>query len=76
MFIQARCKLIDCEDEEVTEITVSKPLLDRYQKTVASFINDAREFCMRRGLTYLMTSTATPVEKLVLNYLRQRGLVR
>ena len=58
------------------EITVSRPLLPRYKRTLASFLDGAREFCSRRGITYLMTSTETPVDQLVSNYLRRRGLVR
>ena len=69
-------RLIDCEDSDVAEITVSRPLLERYKQTLAAFIDGAREFCTRRGVSYLMTSTQMPVEQLVSNYLRQRGLVR
>jgi uncharacterized protein (DUF58 family) len=69
-------KLIDCEDEDIAEVTVSRPLLDRYKRTLATFLDGAREFCTRRGMSYLMTSTETPVETLVANYLRKRGLVR
>jgi uncharacterized protein (DUF58 family) len=69
-------KLVDCEDRDVAEITVSRPLLDRYRRTLAAFIDGAREFCTRRGLNYLMTSTRTPVDQLVSQYLRQRGLVK
>lgn len=74
--VKGDLKLIDSEDQDVAEITVSRPLLDRYQKTLAAFIDGARDFCTRRGMNYLMTSTDTPVDTLVLNYLRQRGLVR
>lgn len=74
--IKGDLRLIDCEDEDVAEITVSRPLLDKYKRTLATFIDGAREFCARRGMNYLMTSTDTPVEKLVANYLRKRGLVR
>jgi uncharacterized protein (DUF58 family) len=74
--VKGDLKLVDCEDQDVAEITVSRPLLDRYQKTLAAFIDGARDYCTRRGMNYLMTSTDTPVETLVLNYLRQRGLVR
>ena len=74
--IKGDLKLIDCEDEDIAEITVSRPLMDKYKRTLASFIDGAREFCARRGMNYLMTSTETPVEKLVANYLRKRGLVR
>lgn len=69
-------RLVDCEDDDIAEITVSRPLLNRYKQTLATFIEGAKEFCTRRGMSYLMTSTDTPVEQLVSNYLRQRGLVR
>ena len=69
-------RLVDCEDADVAEITVSRPLMERYRRTVATFIEGAREFCTRRGMNYLMTNTQRPVEELVLNYLRRRGLVR
>ena len=69
-------KLVDCEDQDVAEITVSRPLLDRYKQTLTSFVRSAQQFCSKRGVTYHMTSTETPVEQLVANYLRQRGLVR
>lgn len=74
--LKGELKLIDCEDADVAEITVSRPLLDRYQKTLATFMQSAREFCSRRGMVYLMTSTSRPVDQLVTSYLRQRGLVR
>ena len=69
-------KLVDCEDADVAEITVSKPLLNRYRKTLAAFISDAQDYCTRRGMHYLLANTSIPVEQLVSNYLRKRGLVR
>ncbi|MFV1968107.1 MAG: DUF58 domain-containing protein [Pirellulaceae bacterium] len=69
-------KLVDCEDADIAEITASRPLLNRYQQTLASFVTGVREFCTRRGMTYVMTSSETPIEQMVTNYLRQRGLVR
>ncbi|MEM9410980.1 MAG: DUF58 domain-containing protein [Planctomycetota bacterium] len=69
-------KLIDCEDADFAEISVSQRLIDRYRQTLATFIEQARDFCLRRDIVYMMTSTERPVEKLVSRYLRQRGLVR
>ena len=69
-------RLVDCEDADIAEVTVSRPLLERYKRTLASFINGAREFCNRRGMVYMMASTETPVDQLVTRYLRERGLVR
>lgn len=74
--VKGDLKLVDCEDADVAEITVSKPLLDRYQRTLAAFLEGAREFCTRRGIHYLMANTEIPVDQLVSSYLRRRGLVR
>lgn len=69
-------RLVDCEDADVAEITVSGPLLKRYQQTLSSFIGGAKEFCSRRGMSYAMVRNQTPVDELVLNLLRRQGLVR
>lgn len=69
-------KLVDCEDADEAEISVSRPLLDRYQQTLAAFLQGAKDFCLRRGMNYLVTPSDTPVERLVADYLRRRGLVR
>lgn len=69
-------QLVDCEDDDRAEITVSRPLLDRYQRTLAAFLNSAKEFCARRGIVYMMANSEMPVENLVTHYLREQGLVR
>ncbi len=69
-------KLLDCEDRDEAEITVSGPLLSRYQETLNAFVGGAQKFCSRRGMNYLLTNNQTPVEELIATYLRQRGLVR
>lgn len=69
-------RLTDAEDDDVTEITVSAPLLARYQQTLNSFVGTVREYCARRNMSYLLASTRLPFEQLVTRYLRQRGLVR
>lgn len=74
--VKGDLRLIDCEDDDVAEITVSAPLLKRYQQTLAAFVGGAREFCNRRGMSYLLAKNTVPVDQLVSSYLRQRGLVR
>jgi uncharacterized protein (DUF58 family) len=69
-------KLVDVEDDDVAEITVSRALLDRYKKNLAAYRASLYDFCTRRGVTCLFTSNRVPFETLVLTYLRQRGLVR
>src|SRR5579883_2193472 len=69
-------KLVDIEDEDVAEITVSSPLLKRYKQNLAAYRAGIHEFCTRRGISYLFTSNQVPFDRLVLTYLRQRGLVK
>ena len=74
--VKGDLRLVDCEDADVAEITASAPLLKRYQKTLAAFVEGAREFCSRRGMNYLLAKKQVPVDQLIGGYLRRRGLVR
>jgi uncharacterized protein (DUF58 family) len=69
-------KLTDVEDEDEAEVTISAPLLKKYKETLASYRGALHNFCTRRGVQYLFTSNQVPFDRLVLGYLRQRGLVR
>ncbi|HEV3263830.1 MAG TPA: DUF58 domain-containing protein [Gemmataceae bacterium] len=69
-------RLVDIEDEDVAEITVSGPLLKRYKQNLAAYRAALHEFCTRRGIAYMFTSNQVPFDRLVLTYLRQRGLVK
>lgn len=69
-------RLVDAEDDDVAEVTVSGPLLKRYKQNLAAFRASLQAFCNRRGIAYLFTSNQVPFDRLVLTYLRQRGLVK
>jgi uncharacterized protein (DUF58 family) len=69
-------RLVDVEDEDVAEITVSGPLLKRYKQNLAAYRAALHQFCSRRGVTCLFTSNQVPFDRLVLTNLRQRGLVK
>jgi uncharacterized protein (DUF58 family) len=69
-------KLVDIEDADEAEVTVSGPLIKKYKQTLAGFQAGLQKFCTGRGVTCLFTSNQVPFDRLVLSYLRQRGLVR
>jgi uncharacterized protein (DUF58 family) len=69
-------KLVDVEDDDVAEITVSGPLLKRYKQNLEAYRAGLYEFCTRRGVACLFTSNQVPFDRLVFSYLRRRGLVR
>jgi uncharacterized protein (DUF58 family) len=74
--VKGDLKLVDCEDQDIAEITVSAPLLARYKTTLNAFVSGAQEYCNRRGMNYLLANNQTPVKDLIGSYLRRRGLVR
>lgn len=69
-------KLVDMEDGDTREISVSQQLLKRYHQTLGAFIEQARTFCNRRSIAYVPARSDQAVEILINQYLRQRGLVR
>jgi uncharacterized protein (DUF58 family) len=69
-------KLIDCEDSDETEISVTSALLKRYKLTLAAFVDQARRFCSQRGMTYLLCRSDQGADLIINQYLRERGLVR
>lgn len=69
-------KLRDVEDDDIAEVTISKPLLKKYKANLTSFCTELKNYCTQRGITYLFTNTRVPFDTLVMSYLRQRGLLR
>ncbi len=69
-------KLVDIEDEDVAEITVSNALLKYYQRNLAAYTNDLKAFCAKRGIAYVLSKTSDSIESLILNYLRRIQLLR
>ncbi|MEX2026590.1 MAG: DUF58 domain-containing protein, partial [Pirellulaceae bacterium] len=59
--VKGDLRLVDCEDDDVAEITVSAPLLSKYKQTLGAFTSGAQEFCSRRGINYLLANNQTPV---------------
>jgi uncharacterized protein (DUF58 family) len=69
-------RLVDAEDGDIAEITISAPLLKRYKDNLNAFVGGMKEWCTSRGITYIFTTNQYPFDKLILNYLRERGLVK
>jgi uncharacterized protein (DUF58 family) len=69
-------KLVDIEDDDAAEITASSQLIKKYKENLAAFQAGLQAHCAKRGITCLFTSNQVPFDRLVLTYLRQRGLVR
>ena len=73
--IHGDVKLVDCEDGEYTEITASRALLSIYKRNLRNYTAALRDFCVRRGIGFLSTTTRVPFDELILRHLRRAGLV-
>jgi uncharacterized protein (DUF58 family) len=69
-------RLLDIEDGDAAEITVSAALINYYKRNLAAYCSELNDFCTRRGAVYVRANSADSVESLVLNYLRQIRLLR
>ncbi len=69
-------RLTDVEDNDVAEVTVSRALINRYKHNLQAYCEQLRDYCTRRGVSYLFTSTEVPFDQIVLSYFRKRGLLK
>ena len=44
-------KLVDVEDEDVAEVTISQPLLKKYKSMLTAYCTELKDHCTRRGIT-------------------------
>jgi uncharacterized protein (DUF58 family) len=68
-------KLRDIEDNDMAEVSITQPLMKQYKSNLNAYCLSLKDYITRRGGTYLFTSTTVPFDTLVLNYLRERGLL-
>ena len=69
-------KLVDLEDDEETEVTVSQKVLAGYRDTLNRYCGTLREYCLRRDITHMLVDTSTDLDVLLMEYFRRRGLLR
>lgn len=69
-------RLKDLEDADTAEVTISAPLLKKYKANLAAYCQHLGSFCARREMTHMTVRSDTPIDVLVLDYLRKRGIVK
>jgi uncharacterized protein (DUF58 family) len=74
--VRGHLELIDSETQWGVEVSVTDPLLRIYKQTVEAFCSGIKTFCTRYGMNYVLAKTSTPFDRLILDVLRRRGLLR
>lgn len=68
--------LVDCETGETKEVTVSRSLLEAYQREHERYCGELSDFCTSRAIPYFRTHTGIPFDELVLRIFRSGGFLR
>lgn len=68
--------LEDCEDGALTEVSITAGLLRRYEQGLKALVAGLKAYCRVRGLAYHFVQTSVPLEQVILNALRQAGVLR
>jgi len=69
-------ELFDVETGERIELTIGPESIRSYEQRLAEWFEQTDSFCTRRGINYLRMDTSWPFEGMVIQYFRQRRLLR
>jgi uncharacterized protein (DUF58 family) len=69
-------RLVDSEDGAVAEVSATAEVREAYGRRLDAYLAAVDLACRRRGVRRMLATTDLPFEKLVLEALRARGLLR
>lgn len=68
--------LVDCETGDTREVTVSRALLEAYQREHERYCKELEAYCTRYAMAFFRTHTGIPFDQLVLQIFRSGGFLR
>lgn len=68
--------LVDCETGDTREVTISKSMLEAYQREHESYCKELEAYCTRYAMPFFRTHTSIPFNELVLKIFRSGGFLR
>lgn len=69
-------KLVDVETQAEAEITLDGVMIEAYQDRLHEWQSEMADFCSGRGIHFIPINTNEPWEKLVMQTLRVKGIVK
>ncbi len=69
-------RLIDRESGAAVSVTLNNDAIRLYSQRLAEWQRTIESFCARHGMAYVPADTAVPIETLLFDVLRRRGVVR
>jgi hypothetical protein len=68
--------LVDCETGDTREVTVSKSLLEAYQREHEKYCKELEAYCTKYAMPFFRTHTGIPFDQLILKIFRSGGFLR
>ncbi|MBU7006110.1 DUF58 domain-containing protein [Phosphitispora fastidiosa] len=68
-------RLVDCENQEFREVSITPMLLEAYRRQVNGFVEGIAGFCGSRQITYLSVTAEDNLEDILLHSLRSIGVL-
>jgi len=68
-------RLVDCENGEAREVSITPMLLQAYRDRFREFVNELRRFCLNREIAYHTIGAEENPEDIVLRSLRSIGVL-
>lgn len=70
-----RIRLVDRETRRAREVLLSEQLQSRYRQVFESYLSEVEAWCMAAEVGYARVLTAVPLEKVVIELLRRKGIL-
>lgn len=68
--------LVDSEDGQETEVSITPGLLRRYRENLQALCSGLRAWCRARGIAYFFVPSDTPLKRVILESMRMAGVLR
>ncbi len=68
--------LVDCETGDTREVTVSRSLLEAYEREHEKYCKELEAYCTKYAMPFFRTHTSIPFDELVLKIFRSGGFLR
>lgn len=68
--------LVDCETGDTREVTVSRSLLEAYEREHEKYCKELEDYCTKYAMPFFRTHTSIPFDELVLKIFRSGGFLR
>ena len=73
--LKGEIEVVDCETDDVRQVTVTPELLKAYRKEFEAFSQELQEYCSRNRILYFRAPTQQPFDELILRVFRAGGFL-